>query len=709
MANENKGNILNIIQNNAIAVSAILIVLMLIIPLPTVLLDFFMAVNLALAIVILLIVLYTPKASNFTSFPRVILLVTLFGLGINVSSTRLILTKGAKFDGQMVRAFSSFVVGSSEGTTGLVVGMVIFIILIVIQVLVITKGATRVSEVAARFALDSMAQKNFAVDAELNSGAITEEEAQIKRKEIRRESDFYSAMDGSSKFVSGNVTAGIFITVVNLLAGIITGMVIRKEPFSVAIETYCRLTIGDGLLSQLPSLLLSFATGLIVTGSNTDEVISKTVKDNFTISGRVYIIGGAAIALMGFMPGMPWYVLIPLGALSVYVGIMMQRTEQRNFQAKLEEEQKAKSKNQTGSNPDDLSPVVPLDPLSFEVGYALVPLVTSEHGAELLERITRIRKESAIDLGLVVPRIRIIDNMTLEPSEYVFKIKGIEVGRSKLKLGYYMCMNTGGVVEEIQGEPTKDPAFGMSAIWVPEEKRQEAERAGYAVVDPPTIVATHLTEIIRSHASEILGLKEVGQIINATREKNRDVVEAVMDTAKFTYGQIEKVLQNLLREQVSIRNIDLILETLANFGPQVNTWILTEKVRRALGLQICLQYADNDKVLRAMNLSQDWAETFIEHQVLPADGAQPYVALDRVDARKWLATVSNAFAQMNQNNYQPVIICPAEVRQLVKSSTEREMPGLVVISIDEVMSSGSAISLEILGEITKDEGGENVV
>lgn len=705
MANENKGNILNIIQNNSIAVAAILIVLMLIIPLPTILLDFFMAVNLALAIVILLIVLYTPKASNFTSFPRVILLVTLFGLGINVSSTRLILTKGAKFDGQMVRAFSSFVVGSSEGTTGLVVGMVIFIILIVIQVLVITKGATRVSEVAARFALDSMAQKNFAIDAELNSGAITEEEAQQKRKEVRRESDFYSAMDGSSKFVSGNVTAGIFITVVNLLAGIITGMVIRKETFDVAIETYCRLTIGDGLLSQLPSLLLSFATGLIVTGSNTDEVLSKTVKDNFTISGRVYIIGGAAIALMGFMPGMPWYVLIPLGGLSVYVGIMMQRTEQKNFQAKLEEEQRAKSKSQTGGNPDDISPVVPLDPLSLEIGYALVPLVEKDKGAELLERIVRIRRESAIDLGLVVPRIRIIDNTTLDPSEYCFKIKGIEAGRSKLKLGYYMCMNTGGVVEEIKGEPTKDPAFGMSAIWVPEEKRTEAERAGYAVVDPPTIVATHLTEIIRNHAAEILGLKEVGQIINATREKNKEVVEAVMDTAKFTYGQIEKVLQNLLREQVSIRNIELILETLANFGPQVNSWILTEKVRRALGLQICLQYADNDKVLRAMNLSQEWSETLLEHQVIPPDGSQPFVALDPVDGRKWISTVSAAFAAMNQNNYQPIIVCPSEVRLLVKSSTEREMPGLVVISVEEVMASGSTISFEVLGEITKDDGG----
>lgn len=705
MANEKRQSFLEIIESNVIAVAAILIVLMLMIPIHPALLDLFMAVNLALSVVILLIVLYTPKSSNFTSFPRVILMTTLFGLGINVSSTRLILTKGAAFDGKMVRAFGTFVVGGKAGdVSGLVVGMVIFIILIVIQVLVITKGATRISEVAARFALDSMAQKNFAVDAELNSGAITEEQAQEKRAEIRRESDFYSAMDGSSKFVSGNVTAGIFITVINLVAGLITGMVLRHEPFSNAIEQYCRLTIGDGLLSQLPSLLLSYSTGLIVSGSNSDELLSTQLKNNFSISGKVYIIGGAAMALLGFMPGMPWYVLLPLGGISVYVGITMTRSEAASFAKKLEEEQKAKAGKQTGGNPDDISPVVPLDPLSLELGFALIPLVDEEKGAELLERITRIRRESATDLGLVVPRIRIIDNMTLEPSEYCFKIKGIEAGRSKLKLGYYMCMNTGGVTEEITGEATKDPAFGMPAIWVPEERRQEAERAGYAVVDPPTIVATHLTEILRNHAAEILSIKEVSQIINTIREKNKDVVEAVMDNAKFTLGQIEKVLQNLLREQVSIRNIELILETLSDYGPQMNTWLLTEKVRKALGLQICLQYADSDRVLRAMNLSQEWAERLVEHEVIPNDGSKPFVALDPVDGRKWISTVSGAFAAMQQENYQPIIVCPAEVRLLVKSSTEREMPGLVVISIDEVLAAGSSVSFEVLGQIEVNDG-----
>lgn len=702
MANERRQKIIEIITNNFVAVAAIFVVLMLIIPWPGRAIDIFMALNLALSISILLIVMYTPKSSNFTSFPRVILLVTLFGLGINVASTKNILWfgKDPKYMSLMVNAFSSFVIGKDDSILGLVVGMVVFIILIVIQVLVITKGATRVSEVAARFALDSMAQKNFAVDAELNTGAITEEQAQQKRAEIRRESDFYSAMDGSSKFVSGNVTAGIFITVVNLVAGLIIGVLVRKEQFGAAAANYCRMTIGDGLISQIPSLLLSFATGLIVTGSNSDEVLSKQLQHDFTVSGRVYIIGGAVLAIIGILPGMPHIILLGLGGLAIYAGIMMTRAEKASFAKKLEEEQNAQGKDKKGKSPGEVSPVVPLDPLSLELGYVLISLVDEEKGAELLERITRIRKEAAIDLGLVVPPIRITDNMAMEPSEYSFKIKGIEVGRSKLKLGYYMCMDTGSVVEKIDGEATRDPAFNMPAIWVPEEKRVEAENAGYAVVDPPTIIATHITEIIRAHAAEILGMKEVAEIIKAFREKNEDVVEAVMDDAKFTYGQIQKILQNLLREQISIRNIELILETLANFGPQVNPWTLTEKVRKALGLQICLQYADSDKTLRAMTLSQEWTEKIVEHQNIPADGSMPMVALDPPDARRWIEAVSNAFASMQQSNYQPIIICPAEIRVLVKSSTQNQMPGLVVISFDEIMACGSSVSLEVLGEIS---------
>lgn len=705
MANEKK-SILNILADNFVAVTAIVVMLMLIIPLPTPMLDFFMAVNLALSVVVLLTVLYTPKASHFSSFPRVILFVTLFGLGINVSSTRLILSQGIKFNGRMVRAFSSFVVGGSSGNEGIVVGMVIFIILIVIQTIVITKGATRVSEVAARFALDSMNNKLFAVDNELNSGAITEEVAQQKRTDIQRDIDFYSAMDGSSKFVSGNVKAGIFITVINLLAGLITGMALRHEPFANAVSTYCRLTIGDGLLSQLPSLLLSFATGLIVTGSNSTELLSDQLRKQFSVSGQVYCIGGGAMALLGFVPGMPFYILLPLGIGSVVIGLQMTRTEKRrNEQEKLAAAQ-SKARPAGGAASEEISPVVPLDPLSLELGYALIPLVEKEKGAELLERITRIRREAALDLGLVVPRIRIIDNMTLDPSEYSFKIRGIETGKSKIRLGYYMCMNTGSVVQEMKGDPTKDPAFGMPAIWLPESERAEAEAAGYAVVDPPTIIATHLTEIIRSHAAEILGRQEVSAIITKIKENNPVVVDEVLTNCKFTYGEIEKVLQALLREQVSIRNMVVILETLANFGQLTHdTWTLVEKVREALGLQICLQYTDEDRKLSVMSLSQTLSESLLEHKVTPPDGSQPFVGFGPVDGRKWIKIISDALAAMQGRNYRPIIMCAGEVRQLVKASTERELPGLVVLSINEVLAAGNSISLEVIGEI-QDESGE---
>ena len=708
------------VQNHAVAAGAIVVVLMLLIPVPGILLDLLMIANIALAVIILLTVMYTPKSSDFSSFPRVILFATLYGLGLNVASTRLILTSAssysyANFPGNMLKAFSSIVTGDSlanPSTRGLVIGMVIFLILIIIQAIVITKGAGRVSEVAARFALDSMNTKMFAVDSELQSGAITDEQAREKKRAIQKESDFYSAMDGSSKFVSGNVKAGIFITVIDVVAGIITGMVIKNAQgqtldFSTALNTYSRLTIGDGLLGQLPSLLLSFATGLLVTGSNTEETMGTQLKDEFTRSGYVYIITGITLALMSLIPNFPWYLLLPIGGLFVFMGWRRVRTEKTAAVKKAEAEQAAKEQKQTGGRAEDVSPVVPLDALSLELGYALIPLVEKEKGAELLERVTRIRRETALDLGLVVPPIRITDNMALEPNEYSFKIRGIEAGRSKVKVGGYMCMKTGPVLEEIKGEPTVDPAFGVPAIWVGEDMRQQAENAGYAVVDPPTIIATHLTEIIRAHAAEILDRLAVSKILDEIRKTNPVVVDEVLATGKeahgqgkYTYGEIEKVLQGLLREQVSIRNIEAILETLANFSfVQHNTWFLIEKVREALGLQICLQYTDQNHKLSVMQLSQSAAQKILDHQVIPADGGQPFVAFDPVDGRKWISAVSGALSTLKSMNYIPIVLAAAEVRALVKNSVDREMPGTVVLSINEVMAAGRNVQLEILGEI----------
>lgn len=698
-------SLLKNVENNLVAVASVVVILMLVIPMHKVVIDLFMILNLALSVAILLTVVYTPKASTFTSFPRVILFVTLFGLGINISSTRLILSNPATAGGHMasqsnmVQAFAKIVTGGNN----IIIGLVIFVILIVIQVVVITKGATRVSEVAARFALDSMNSKMFAVDSELNSGSITEEDARAKKREIQRECDFYSAMDGSSKFVSGNVKAGIFITLVNLIGGFIIGMVQYKLTFPQALGTYSNLTIGDGLLSQIPSLMLSFATGLIVTGSSSDTPIGNQIRTQFSADGYVYIIVGAALAIMGIaLRNGTQFLLIPVGILCIYFGYKMFMKQQVAAVKKVEAEKKAAAdkSQKAGQNQEESSPIAPLHTLSLELGYGLIPLVDKEKGAELLDRVIHIRREAALDLGLIVPGIHIVDNVMLDPNEYCFKIRGIEAGRSIIRMGCYMCMNTGAVTKEMKGEATRDPAFNMPAIWVPEESRAEAEKNGYAVVDPPTIISTHITEILRAHAAEILGRQDVSTILENVKKTNSVVVDEVLNTYKFTYGEIEKVLQNLLAEQVSIRNIVTILETMANFGNIThNTWVLTEKVREALGLQICMQYIDQDKKLRVVQLSQQWSQMLLEHKVEPSDGSEPYVAFDPVDGRHWIKSVSDTLAALHSHNIQPIILCPTEVRQLVYSSTERELNKLVVLSINEVIAAGKAIEIESVGEI----------
>lgn len=622
--------IFSFITSNILPVAALVVVMFMFIPLGKTVIDIMMVLNLAVSFVILLTVVYMKRAADFSSFPRVVLLVTLFGLAINVASTRNILMNPVSPSGimtgqsEMVQAFANIVAGDN-----VIIGFIIFIILIVVQVLVVTKGADRVSEVSARFTLDSMNSKMFVIQNQMQSGSITEDEANLKIAQLRQEIDFYSAMDGSSKFVSGNVKAGIFITVVNLVGGMITGIMAGLSPM-VALNSYAKLTIGDGLMSQLPALLLSFSTGLLVTGSSSEEFLSDQLKKQFSLDGTIYCIVGAALAVLGFAfhNGSTFY-LVGIGAVLVIFGARIKKSQETQAVAKKAAEAESRSKKQTGGGPEDLSPVVKLDELSLEIGYALFPLVDKEKGAEILERITKIRREEAHDLGLVVPPIHIIDQMELEPEEYSFKIRGIEVGRSRLKIGYYMCLNTGNVPKDkiIVGEQTRDPAFGMEAIWLPESRKLEAEKVGYAVIDLPTILATHLTELIKRHAANILTRQEVKNIVEKIRESNPVVVDEVMSGEhKFTYGEIEAVLKNLLAEQVSIRNMVTILETLGDYGKITrDIWQLSEKVREALGAQICSQYVDENKVLHVMNLSQELSQKILEHRA-EVPGKKPFVA-----------------------------------------------------------------------------------
>ncbi|MDR2630235.1 MAG: flagellar biosynthesis protein FlhA [Spirochaetaceae bacterium] len=672
-----------------IAIGVVAVVMMLIIPLPTVLLDALMAMNLVISLLILLIVLYTKKATDFSVFPTLLLVITVFGLALNISSTRLILTQGAAFDGRMIRAFSSFVVGSG-GTEGLVVGFIIFIVIIAVQAVVITKGATRIAEVAARFALDAMPGKQMAIEAEYNSGAITEEESITRKNDLQREVDFYGAMDGSSKFVSGNVKVGILITAVNILGGIIIGSVFHGEPISAAVGTYISFSIGDGLLSQFPALLVSTATGIIVTRSVSDGTFGEDASTQFSRDSRIYWIGAVVLGSFALLPGFPWYVLVPLALALAFLAFRLGRKKVREEAAATQKIAEAKKpKDEAG----EMSPVVPLDPLSLELGYGLIPLVDRDKGAELLERIQRIRRESALDLGLVIPRIRIIDNMRLEPSEYCFKIKGADVGRGKIRMGYYLCINPGGVKDELPGEKTIDPAFGLPALWVNEDKRSEAERAGYTVVDSSSIIATHLTEIIKRHAQEILGRQDVQAILDTLKKEYPAVVEEAQKA--LSLGGIQKVLQGLLRERVSIRNMVAILETLADYGPVTkDIQFLIEKARQALGRELCLQYADDERKLRVLTIEPGLEKKIIESQVQTSSGVMS--ALEPALQRAWIKALSRSIAVVEERGWLPVILCSEAARFLVKSSLDRELPTLAVLSVPEIASE---ITVEVVGEI----------
>ncbi len=674
-----------------VAVGVVLVVMMLIIPLPTVLLDTFMAINSVLPLLIILIVLYTTSALEFSVFPSLLLVSTVFGLALNVSSTRLILAQGEDFEGRIVIAFGNFVVGTT-GTEGLVIGIIIFIILIAVQFIVITKGATRVAEVAARFTLDALPGKQMAIEAEYNSGAISEEVAQKRKNELEREVDFYGAMDGASKFVSGNVKVGILITVVNIVGGIIVGVTIHGETLAEAASTYIRFAVGDGLVTQFPALLISTATGIIVTRAIGDGSFGEDITKQFSAQSRIYWIVAAVLLGISLLPGFPWYVLVPLAGLSAFVALRLgrQRIAEESEAARAETEKEPEA-------PADIAPVAPLDPLSLELGYGLVPLVDRDKGAELLDRVTRIRREMALDLGLVVPRIRIIDNMRLEPSEYSFKIRGTEVARGTIRMNHYLAIDPGTVSEEVPGERTTDPAFGLPAMWITEDVRDRAERAGYTVVDSPSIIATHLTEIIKTHAADILGRQEVRRMLDALRRDYAAVIEDVQSV--LSLGEIQKALQSLLSEQVSIRNMVTILETLADYASVTKEpTFLVEKVRQSLARQISLAHADDSKTIFVMTIEPGLERRIVESRVETTSGVMP--GLPPNVQRRWINAVRNSAHNVGQQGHPPVILCSEAARPLVKASTRRDMPELSVLSVPEIVGD---VRVEAVAEVRIEE------
>ena len=675
-------NPLGFLRDSFPAAAVIITVVMLILPLPTFLLDALMAFNLMFSLLVLLIVLYTQKPTEFSLFPTILLVATVFSLALNISSTRLILSMGERFDGRMIRAFSSFVVGST-GNEGLVIGFIIFIVIIAVQAVVITKGATRVSEVAARFTLDSMQVKMMAVETEYSSGSITEEEAQSRKAQIQKESDFYGSMDGASKFISGNVKVGIFITVVNILGGIIIGVAMHGEPIGSAVNNYITFSIGDGLLSQFPALLVSTAMGIVVTRAAATGVLADQIDEQLlSRNAIIYWILAGVLAFLGVLPGFPWYVLFPMAAVIAFYAYRIGRKQK---QAAGFNEMMSKTKEQKDEKAGEIPAVVPLDILSLELGYGLVPLVEKEKGAELLERVQGVRRQAAFDLGLVFPKVRIQDNAMLDPSEYCFKIKGVDIGRGKIRIGHFLCINPGTVTTEIEGEKTVDPAFGLPAIWIPQERRDEAERSGYTVVDPPSIIATHLTEIIRRHAADILGLQDTQSILDTLRKEYPAVVEEVMREGKgLRVTEIQKIFHGLLREGVSIRDKVSILESIADFAPvSKNIWFLTEKARQALASQICHQYADEDRKLRVLTIDPSLEQRIIDGKYETPSGI--VCALDPPTQKAWIKAVVKAVTAVKEKGWMPVVLCSEQARYLVKNSTDRELPDLAVLSVPEIV------------------------
>jgi flagellar biosynthesis protein FlhA len=686
MAEKGKGKFSSLFTENTgwmqksdilVGIGIITIVGMLIIPLPTILLDFLLTISIMTGLLILMIVMFVKRAFDFSIFPTLLLVSTVFRLALNVSSTRLILLEGAAFDGKIIRAFGDFVVSGNY-----VVGFIIFIILVAVQFIVITKGATRTAEVAARFTLDAMPGKQMSIDSDLSNGLITEDEARLRRSEIRKEADFYGAMDGASKFVQGDVKVGIVITLINIIGGFIIGMIMRGENFQLALKTYTLLTIGEGLVNQIPSLLITTATGIIVTRAISEESLGEDIAKQMGMHPRALLITAAAIGASSIIPGFPTITTLLIAAGLGSLGYFMLKAKEEESEKSVKDEKDAKLKEH---KPESVLPLIQVDPLEVEIGYSLIPLVDPEQGGTLLDRITNIRRRSALDMGLIVPPIRIRDNMELDASLYSILIKGVEVGSGKLQVGKLMAMDPGTVQEKIQGDEFVEPVFGLKAIWINTDSRDEAEKKGYTVVDCPTIIATHLTELIKRHADEILGRQEVKQLIDNIKRDYPMVVDELLTEKKLSLGEIQGVLQNLLRERISIRNMVTILETIASYADRTNRnmGLITEYVRTALSRQICKSHVDKENSLSTISIDPE-IEDLIAASIHedPVEGS--ILSIDPETHKKIMDSVIKAYNSAKEHGFMPIFLVSPRIRSVTFSLIERELPDSVVLSYNEI-------------------------
>ncbi len=659
-----------------VALGLVTILLVMIIPLPSFLLDIFLSMNITLSLLILIIALYTLRALDFAIFPSLLLATTLFRLSLNVASTRLILlhgNEGPGAAGSVIQSFGQFVVGGNY-----VVGIVVFTILVIINFMVITKGAGRIAEVSARFTLDAMPGKQMAIDADMNAGLITEDEARQRRKEIAAEANFHGAMDGASKFVKGDAIAGIIITLINIGAGFVIGVMQQGMAAGAAAETYTILTVGDGLVGQIPALIISTAAGLLVTRTAGAKDFGAELKGQFTVHPRaLWVVAGI---LLGFalIPGLPHIPFLVLSGLLGFVAFRVQKSQEASRRAAAAAEQQPEEKIPREEKYEEM---LNIDLLELEVGYGLIPLVDIAQDGELLARIRSIRKQFALDMGFIVPPVHIKDNLQLKPNEYSILLKGIAIAGGEILPGHYLAMNPGLATEPLKGIATTEPAFGLPATWISEDKKERAQIAGYTVVDGTTVITTHISEIIKRHAHELIGRQEVQNLLNNFGKNYPKLVEELTPNI-LPLGTIMRVLQNLLREQVSIRDLRTVLETLADWGPSTgDPELLTEQVRQALSRSISGRYALDDQMLPLLTLDHGLEEKIQDSLHRTKEGS--YLALDPSTAQVFLEKLAEAMQQVD-GGATPVLLCSPTIRPHVKRLTERYLSNLVVLSHNEI-------------------------
>lgn len=661
-------------------------VIFFIISIPSWLLDFLLAFNIAVALIVLFNSIYAKEVLDMASFPTILLFTTLFRISLNVSSTKLILTKGDA--GQVVNVFGQFVGGGN-----LVIGIIIFIILVLIQFIVINKGSERVAEVTARFTLDAMAGKQMAIDSDLNTGAITDQEAAVRRQKLQLENSFFGSMDGATKYVKGDATAGLIITGVNIVGGIVMGMLYGGLSINEALTKYTILTIGDGLCSQIPSLLISLATGILVTKASSEGELGEEIVGQLFSIDKVLMMVGSALALLGCLTPLPIYIFVPFGLLLIFAS---RKVASKQGESMIEEEvEREENEAQEIRKPENVVSLLNVDPIELEFGYGIIPLADVNQGGDLLDRVVMIRRQVALELGAVVPIIRLRDNIQLNPNQYVIKIKGIQVSEGEILFDHYMAMNPGYIEEEITGIPTFEPSFHLPAIWITEGQRERAESLGYTVVDPPSIIATHLTEIIRQHIAELLTRQDVSNLINNIKDNNAALVDELVPKL-MGIGEIQKVLQNLLEEGISIRDLVTIFETLADHASVTrDTDILTEYVRQSIKRAISGKYFPPNEITNVITLDPK-----IEQEIMGAvknTEQGSYLALDPERINKIIESLTEGLRKLEDMGRNPIVITSPIVRLYFKKLASEYFKDIIVISYNEVESN---IELQSVGMVT---------